>query len=267
MKKYRDYQNAEKRVNDNYRKSRTFQTVDFVLKQREFFSKLCLQMDIWSILEDLNDLVDVSDPDCTFPNLHHAFQTAEMMRKDGLPDWFQLTGLIHDMGKIMYKRGTNENGTGKEEQWSMVGDTFIVGCALPDTLVYPEYNLYNLDQGNKLYNTKHGIYSANCGLDNLLCSWGHDEYLYQILTSPKNPNDLPEEALYCIRFHSLYPYHEKGEYKCFQSKKDEMYFPILKQFQSYDLYSKNDSSMEIDYLKPYYMNLIQKYFKNSYLFL
>ena len=32
--------------------------------------------------------------------------------------------------------------------------------------------------------------------------WGHDEYLYQVLSSQTK---LPEEALQAIRSHSLYP--------------------------------------------------------------
>lgn len=49
----------------------------------------------------LNDLVDESDPDVDIPNIVHAFQTAERIRKDYPDDdWFQLTGLIHDAGKV-----------------------------------------------------------------------------------------------------------------------------------------------------------------------
>ena len=46
------------------------------------------------ILEDLNNLTDVSDPDCSHPNLYHAIQTAEMIKKDGHPEWMQLIGLL-----------------------------------------------------------------------------------------------------------------------------------------------------------------------------
>jgi ribonuclease Y len=52
------------------------------------------------ILEDLNNITDVSDPDCSHPNLYHAIQTAEMIRKDGHPEWMQLIGLLHDIGKV-----------------------------------------------------------------------------------------------------------------------------------------------------------------------
>jgi inositol oxygenase len=61
-------------------------------------------MDIWEILEDLNSLTDVSDQDCFHPNLYHAVQTVEMIRKDGHPEWMQLIGLLHNVRKIMYKK-------------------------------------------------------------------------------------------------------------------------------------------------------------------
>ena len=52
-------------------------------------------------LEMLNDLVDESDPDTDVPNIVHAFQTAERIRKV-YPDleWMQITGLVHDLGKV-----------------------------------------------------------------------------------------------------------------------------------------------------------------------
>ncbi len=54
-------------------------------------------------LEMLNSLVDESDPDVDLPNIVHAFQTAERIRAD-YPEleWFQLVGLIHDLGKVSY---------------------------------------------------------------------------------------------------------------------------------------------------------------------
>src|SRR2546422_6255074 len=41
-----------------------------------------------------------------------------------------LTGLIHDLGKVLCLFG--------EPQWAVVGDTFPVGCAHSDTIVFPE---------------------------------------------------------------------------------------------------------------------------------
>ena len=102
---------------------------------------------------------------------------------------------------------------------------------------------------NDKYNNEVGIYSYGCGIDNVHCSWGHDEYLYIILSSSKNPNKLPEEALYISRFHSLYAYHDKEEYFHFQSDKDKQMFSILKEFNKYDLYSKCDEIYDIEKIK------------------
>ena len=266
-KGFRNYDNVQPSVYNNYLSARKYQTVEFVQKMHKKFSILDTKMEIWDILEDLNSLVDVSDPDVAHPNLYHAIQTAEMIKKDGLPEWMQLIGLLHDLGKIMYKKGDDSEGIGKKEQWAMVGDTFFVGCKLPDGIIFPEFNKENPDMKNDKYNTDLGIYSEGCGLDNMMCSWGHDEYLYRILTSEKNPNSLPKEALYIARYHSLYAYHDKKEYFRFQSNKDKKMFNLLKKFNKYDLYSKCDDIYDIDMLKQYYMDLVNKYFVNTFLYI
>lgn len=37
------------------------------------------------------------------------------------------------------------------------------------------------DYNNPAYNTKFGVYSEGCGLDNVLMSWGHDDYMYLVI--------------------------------------------------------------------------------------
>jgi hypothetical protein len=51
---------------------------------------------------------------------------------------------------------------------------------------------------NCYFSTKYGVYKTNCGLENVMMSWGHDEYMYQVLKH--NKTTLPEEALYMIRY-------------------------------------------------------------------
>ena len=46
--------------------------------------------------------------------------------------------------------------------------------------------------------TEYGMYEPNCGLDNVLISWGHDEYLYQVLKN--HGTTIPEEGLAMIRY-------------------------------------------------------------------
>ena len=50
-------------------------------------------------------------------------------------------------------------------------------------------------------------------------SWGHDEYLYQILK-----DYLPKPALYMIRYHSFYAQHREGAYDHLMNDEDKRIF-------------------------------------------
>jgi inositol oxygenase len=85
-----------------------------------------------------------------------------------------------------------------EPQWAVVGDTFPVGCKPQKDIVFSKWSFAdNPDTKHPVYSTDDGIYTECCGLDNLLMSWGHDEFLYQVLLNAKTT--LPETALYIIR--------------------------------------------------------------------
>jgi hypothetical protein len=118
-------------------------------------------------MEMLNTLVDESDPDTSVGQIEHLLQTAEAIRRDGKPDWMQVTGLIHDLGKLMCFFGA-------EGQWDVVGDTFVVGCKFPKEIIYPETFKENPDYYDPKLSTEYGIYEPNCGLDNVMISFGHD---------------------------------------------------------------------------------------------
>jgi inositol oxygenase len=215
-------------------------------------------MDLWEMMERLNVLVDVSDPDLNLPNIIHLLQSAEGLRADGRPDWMQLVGLIHDLGKAMYLFGSDEDGTSQAEQWGLVGDVFVVGCKLPDSCVYPEFNALNPDMQDSRYNTELGVYEAGCGLDNLHLAWGHDEYLYQVLKNHPD-NKIPEAGMAMIRYHSFYPWHSGGSYRQFMTAKDEQYLEWIHDFNKYDLYTKSPVVPVYEELKSYYMPIAEKY--------
>ena len=156
-------------------------------------------MGIWEAMEFLNTLVDDSDPDTELSQIEHLMQTSEAIRRDGHPRWFILTGLIHDLGKVLCLFG--------EPQWAVVGDTFPVGCRYSDRIVFAEFFAANPDAAVPEYQTPCGIYEEGCGLDRVHLSWGHDEYLYHVVK-----DYLPEEGLAMIRYHSFYAGHREGEY-------------------------------------------------------
>src|SRR5262249_25946016 len=100
---FRDY-GAEARatVKEFYRLNHTHQTLDFVLaKNAEYLPRRKANMGVWEALESLRERVDDSDPDTDLPQIEHALQTAEAIRRDGHPRWLILTGLIHDLGKVL----------------------------------------------------------------------------------------------------------------------------------------------------------------------
>jgi inositol oxygenase len=58
-------------------------------------------------------------------------------------DWLHLTGLIHDIGKVMSCWG--------QPQWSTVGDTFPVGCSFDSSIVHADTFANNPDVKNSKY--------------------------------------------------------------------------------------------------------------------
>lgn len=246
---FRDYA-AEARscVRELYRQHHTQQTLDFVLARKaEYTLGRHGEMGVWEAMEYLNQVVDDSDPDLDLPQIVHALQTAEAIRQDGHPDWFVLAGLIHDLGKVLCLFN--------EPQWAVVGDTNPVGCAFSDRIVYAELFADNPDSHNPERNTPNGIYEAGCGLDNVHFSWGHDEYLYQV-----TQNYLPQEALWMIRYHSAYVIHRENGYTHLMNEQDQDMLRCVRAFNPYDLYTKSPVAPDVTTLKPYYEQLIGKYF-------
>jgi inositol oxygenase len=231
-----------------YRLNHRHQTVDFVRQKREeFLSRRHERMGVWDALEYLNSLVDDSDPDTDLPQIAHAMQTAERIRGDGHPRWFVLAGLIHDLGKVLCLWG--------EPQWAVVGDTFPVGCRFSDKIVFHEFFADNPDSKVDEYQTELGIYRPGCGLDQVLMSWGHDEFIYHV-----TKDYLPLEAQYMLRYHSFYPAHREGAYKHLMDDRDREHFRWVNKFNPYDLYTKSSEIPDVEGLKPYYRELIDEFF-------
>ncbi|EEP76766.1 inositol oxygenase 1 [Uncinocarpus reesii 1704] len=122
---FRQYEEACERVREFYHEQHTKQTVAYNLKARnDFRSKTRARLTVWEAIEKLNVLIDESDPDTELSQIEHLLQSAEAIRRDAKPRWMQLTGLIHDLGKLLYFFGA-------EGQWDVVGDTFPDQSTLP----------------------------------------------------------------------------------------------------------------------------------------
>ncbi len=246
---FRNYTDSDRQetVKEFYKLNHTYQTYDFVVeKEREFLKFDKREMSIWDAIDFLNTLVDDSDPDTEMDQFQHLLQTSEAIREAGHPDWFVLTGFVHDLGKVLCLFG--------EPQWAVVGDTFPVGCKHSDKIVYPEFFELNPDSKHPVYSTKMGIYSQNCGLDNVKMSWGHDEYIYQIMK-----DYLPEEGLYMLRYHSFYSQHRDNAYDFLLNDHDKKMFEWVDKFNPFDLYTKAPVAKNPEELRPYYEELVAKF--------
>ncbi|MCC7341258.1 MAG: inositol oxygenase [Bryobacterales bacterium] len=249
QEEFRNYgDGVHPRVREFYRQNHTNQTYDFAMQKRaEYLPLNRTEMGIWEAMEFLNTLVDDSDPDTDLSQIEHNLQTAESIRADGHPRWMQLAGLIHDLGKVMWIWG--------EPQWAVVGDTFPVGCAWSDKIVFHEFFDANPDKDRSEFQTECGIYERNGGLDKVNLSWGHDEYLYHVTKAY-----MPEPAQYMIRYHSFYPAHREGAYEHLMNDHDREMFGWVRKFNPYDLYSKGLAKPDPVALRPYYEELIAEYF-------
>ena len=165
----KEKQRLEK-IHETYRNQRARITYSFNNYLIDKYCRFQTRSSFWALFSLLDNITDLSDPDTALPNSIHALQTAEAIRQDtthNWPEWMPLVGLIHDMGKILYMHGCDEDGTSRTTQWAIVGDTFITGAPLPDNLVLAEYNTLNPDQADGIM-----IYPDECGLKNMSVAFG-----------------------------------------------------------------------------------------------
>jgi len=253
---FRNYTDQSSLVAQTYKLNHENQTVEYV---QMLIDKYCAHFDkckmsIWDAIYKLDNIVDESDPDLHLSQIHHAFQAAEGIRKIYPNDEIlHLIGLLHDVGKVLLLPEF-----GQLPQWSVVGDTYPVGCNFSNKIVYSEYFKQNSDLTNPQYSTQLGIYTPKCGLDNLLFSFSHDIYLYSVLKH--NGALIPEKYLKIVRYHSAYVIHKDNEYDQFMKDEDYETRELCKQFSYCDLYTKDDrNKLNIEELMPYYDKLIKKY--------
>lgn len=141
---------------------------------------------------------------------------------------------IHELGKVLATPLF-----GSLIQLSVVGDTFPVACKFHPSNVNYEERFY---ESNPKPNDcdKYCLYYPHCGFDFLEMSYGHDEYLSNVLeTSFK----FPPEGIYLVRYHSFYPWHSpfRGrEYDYFANERDWHMRSLLKLLKSGDMYSKTE---------------------------
>ena len=203
-------------------------------------------MGIWEAMEFLNTLVDDSDPDTDLTQIEHLMQTAEAIRADGHPRWFILTGLIHDLGKILCLFG--------EPQWAVVGDTFPVGCRYSDQIVFPEFFRDNPDAQSPSIRPNAASTNRNADWTMSTCRGDttNTSTTSSRITCPRPPGDDPVSL--------AYPVHRENAYNHLMNDDDRRRMEWVRAFNPYDLYSKGHEPPDVEKLRPYYEDLIAEFF-------
>ena len=133
--------------------------------------------------------------------------------------------------------------------------SFFFFLPFSSQVVFPSFFSANPDFGNSKFSSEFGIYTPNCGIDQVHMSFGHDEYLYMAVK-----DYLPLEALYVIRYHSFYAAHRENGYDHLMNDVDRKMFRWVRFFNPFDLYTKGDAAPDVEALKPYYVELINEFF-------
>lgn len=184
-------------------------------------------------------IYDESDPDTSLSQTVHAYQSANKALENNEPLWMIASLLIHDLGKCIHKL------CGIPMHF-LVGDTYPLDVPPQrESIVFGESVLDLTDRGKR----------KGCGLMSLTFT-GHDEMLWKALLQTEHT--LPQQALYCIRFHSFYPYFDQGAYSEYTNDYDTHMLPILKKFNNYDLYSK-DNQIITDAIRTDINNIVNMY--------
>jgi inositol oxygenase len=207
------------------------QTPEYVRRMRAKQNwSIC--MDVWDAMLMIVEFKDQSQSD-EIPLIHHLFQTAESLRMADACDWMQLVGLIHDLGVVLaYIRGQAADGTTVSNQWGLTGETIVIEAGPPGG-----------------------------GLDCCLVSYGHAEFMYQVLL--RSPGvQLPPMALRVIRYHSLVRWHTGGEYRGLEDATDRAARPIIREFYRHDRYGRSwepVGALHAKRLRDYYFRIVNRF--------
>ena len=244
-------------MSNHYLNMRQNQSFIFAKLMQDKHSKPHFYQPLRCIMNNLENFID--ETNCEF-SLQQAFSAAEAACDDGKSDWFCLSLFLCNLGKIMYLYEEDNKGCGKNTQWAITGETFLTGCEIPEKIIYPEYNKYNVDNYRKIRET----YKRNCGLKNTIVSFSSNEYMYQVLSYNDNVHLLPPEALYLIRYQNLRVHWEHESYEYVLDEYDKAMLPLLKEFNKYMGVKKE---VDMEKVKIKYNTLWKMFFQNFGLYL
>jgi inositol oxygenase len=175
----------------------------------------------------------------------HAMMSALVAHERGEPDWFVLACLMQHFGKAYaFLGGVDRDGTSKKVNWGLFGESFVLGHPTTQMTRYVE-----------------SIYESGCGLSSVTVSFGHAELLYRVLARMRKNRrcNLPDEALFVLRFHSLLSWHSNEEYVDLEDATDVAFKPSIQRFHEVTRETRRELQ-DAAVHQPKFDELVFKYF-------
>lgn len=153
----------------------------------------------------------------------------------------------------------------KDYDWTICGNSRVVGCAAPSDTAYGEFRVRNDDDEDVRFATLNGIYQPHCGFDHVLMTWTGPEYMYHMLKF--NGVDIPDEGLHMLRYFTFYDWHTVNHYSSLANDDDVDMKSFVADFHevwqnaSRGLRESHDmSDAECEHLWiTHYSHIVQKY--------
>ncbi|CAN0096263.1 unnamed protein product, partial [Discosporangium mesarthrocarpum] len=210
----------------HHQRMRATQSVAFVLRTREkYLSTFGQGRGQFSIREALSRLHQHKDPlveGMTVSLAELMVLTAEDIREEGHPDWMQVVGLVHGLGRALHFMDEGSGTTAEERECALGEYSWVVGAPFPDTINCPSYNAANPDMLDPQLSNKGtcpaGMYQAGCGLGNTLLCFSGPEYMHMVLRH--NKAAIPKEGMAMLQRFTLEPWHAGGSYTLLEDAED-----------------------------------------------
>ncbi|KAF0718505.1 Aste57867_1649 [Aphanomyces stellatus] len=145
--------------------------------------------------------------------LAHMLYDADLVRRDGHPDWLQLVVFLRGLG-MLFLLWTDEESMPLRgisyDQWLDHTSTWVLGRPIPDCIAHPSLNDVSTD--------KTTAYDPHGGMAQVVMPWTPEEYLHCVLAG--NDTSLPSEALDVVRFYSCHVWVDHDQYSDLASPTD-----------------------------------------------
>jgi hypothetical protein len=217
------------------------QDTAYIHKMRWRFEQgLNICVPFWTLFDLMEKFQDSTLKGISLPS--HAIACAQLAAEEKEPDWFIVMCLIQHFGKGHYLLGggTTRDGVSSTHPWGLIGEIRIL-CT--------EW------------------YEPECGLEHTHHTFGHSEIIYKSLVRMRQTQrcQLPEEALFILRWQDLLSWHSNGQHLELENQGDKQFKVSVQrfaklQYRAAELLRRSNSKSNSECILQETRSLVKQYF-------